>query len=621
MRQLELLAPARDTNIGIAAIDCGADAVYIAGPEFGARQAAGNSIEDIRRLCAYAHNFGARIFITLNTILFDSELEAAGKFMREAQDAGADAFIVQDPAVMRLASNVGVTIPMHASTQCAIRTPDKAAFYASMGMSRLVLERQMSLEQIREIRGAVDCELEFFVHGALCVCYSGQCYLSENIAGRSANRGACIQACRSRYDLADAEGNVLVRNKALLSLKDYSLKNRLGELAEAGICSFKIEGRLKNISYVRNVVREYSQALDALVASNPDKWKRASYGKVVKGFTPDPSKTFNRGYTELFIDGRRGRWAAMDTPKSMGEEIGTVAGIRPSGKDNIEISVKPAKGVSLNLANGDGFSFATDKEVIGFRGDVCIGNTIRCRRVRDLKVGARLWRNISVEFEKALETIPCERVLRADVAITIDSTTAGSYMIYASASSEDGRRVKKTYEGKWDEAKDAARMADTFHIQISKKTGHYKFTLTRLDTGNDLISMPFLSASEINGIRRDLAIMLNAEPCRKEPMAEGDFSEVKLTDARLSYKYNVANRLARMTYESCGADVIDEAYELSHAEGAELMRSKYCIRYELGMCPKFHKSKDSGPLFLLNNGRRLRLGFDCRDCEMTVTEA
>ena len=260
MQALELLAPARNKEIGIAAIDCGADAVYIAGPEFGARQAAGNPVGDIADLCRYAHRFGVRIFVTLNTILYEDELDRAGSLVRELADAGVDALIVQDLGV--ITRNLGTRLPLHASTQCSVRTPEKAAFMESLGFSRIVLERQMSLEEIRSVRQAVGAELEFFVHGALCVCYSGECYLSERIARRSANRGACIQACRSRYDLVDGSGKVLVRDKALLSLKDYNLIRRLGDLAEAGVCSFKIEGRLKNISYVRNVVREYSIALD-----------------------------------------------------------------------------------------------------------------------------------------------------------------------------------------------------------------------------------------------------------------------------------------------------------------------------------------------------------------------
>ena len=323
MRDLELLAPARNADIGIAAIDCGADAVYIAGPAFGARQAAGNAMDDIARLCAYARRFGARIFLTLNTILYDRELPEAERLLRAAKDAGVDAVIVQDLAL------AGTDIlPLHASTQCAIRTPEEAAFHERLGFRRLVLERQISLEDVRRIRAAVGCELEFFVHGALCASYSGQCYLSEQIAGRSANRGACIQACRSLYDLVDAQGRVLERSKALLSLKDLNLISRLDDLARAGVVSFKIEGRLKNISYVRNTVRAYSQALDRMVDAAPQTWRRTSSGRSEGGFTPQLEKTFNRGYTQLFLDGKRGPWAAMEIPKSMGEEIGTVTGTR-----------------------------------------------------------------------------------------------------------------------------------------------------------------------------------------------------------------------------------------------------------------------------------------------------
>jgi putative protease len=259
--------------------------------------------------------------VTLNTILYDNEVEDAFNMMMEVQDAGVDAIIIQDLAIIEMVRrNPGkIHIPLHASTQCAIRTPEQAVFLENLGFSRLILERELSLEEIRKIREAVSCELEFFVHGALCVCYSGQCYLSEKIAGRSANRGTCIQACRSRYDLTDDKGRTLVKDKALLSLKDYNLRERLEDLAEAGITSFKIEGRLKNISYVRNVVRDYSTALEGLLSRRPGKYVRGSYGRVSGGFAPDTDKTFNRGYTELYLDGTKGKWAAMDAAKSMGE--------------------------------------------------------------------------------------------------------------------------------------------------------------------------------------------------------------------------------------------------------------------------------------------------------------
>ena len=621
MRQLELLAPARDLQIGIAAIDCGADAVYIAGPQFGARQAAGNEISDIKLLCDYAHKFGARIFITLNTILYDTELEDAYRFMLAVQDAGADAIIVQDMAIIAMARNgIGnikeeIKIPLHASTQCAIRTPEQARFLEELGFSRIILERQLSLEQIRAIREAVTCELEFFVHGAICVCYSGQCYLSEKIAGRSANRGACIQACRSRYDLVDSNGKVLVRDKALLSLKDYNLRGRLRELAEAGISSFKIEGRLKNESYVRNVVRDYSLSLDRLVAAQPENYERASFGKVTGGFSPDTSKTFNRGYTEMFLDSKRGKWAAMDAAKSMGELVGTVTSI---GRG--EISLRLNKGVSLN--NGDGFSFITRfGKVEGFRGDVCSGSSIKCKVSPSLFVGVSLYRNINSAFEKEIERQACTRVIAvtADLSFTMRD---GQYILEATAVSEDGREVTKTFDAGNQAAENQERIREMLDKQIGKTTGIYRFSAGKVSSESEL---PFMPASFLNNIRRELAEELESIPCNKKDILLRTIIETNrgnlLIQKNVLYKSNVSNHLSEDVYQKCGAKRIEKAYELRQVEGAELMRSKYCIRYELGMCPKHHGTKNTGPLFLLNNGQRFALHFDCGNCEMTVTEA
>ena len=619
MRQLELLAPARDAEIGIAAIDCGADAVYIAGPQFGARQAAGNDISQIRRLCDHAHKYGARIFVALNTILYDDELEAAYRQMLAVQEAGADAIIIQDMAILEMARNgIGniredFRIPLHASTQCAIRTPEHARFLESLGFSRLILERELSLEQIRAIRDAVSCELEFFVHGALCVCYSGQCYLSEHIAGRSANRGACIQACRSRYDLTDASGKVLVRDKALLSLKDYNLRERLADLAEAGITSFKIEGRLKNESYVRNIVRYHSMALDALAAKYPDLYERGSFGKVRGGFTPDPYKTFNRGYTELFLDGKRGKWAAMDAAKSMGEEIGTVTGI---SRGTITVRLLDKKTV---LCNGDGFSFVgKDGNITGFRGDVCEGNTIRCKAAAGLFTGAKLFRNISAAFEKEVERQACIREIGVSVSLEIHSESE-NWTVIASASSEDGRNVSKTYAIEGEQARNLERMEEIIRGQLGKTAGHYSFSFMGLSAPYGL---PFMSASTLNSMRRDLAEMLDKAPCvRKDILCRSlnDVAGTELPHKEVTYKTNISNNISRSIYEAAGAVSIERAYELSPLADAELMRTRYCIRYELGMCPVHHHVKDSGPLFLVNNGRRLALHFDCRRCEMTVT--
>ncbi len=726
---LELLAPARNMSIGIAAIDCGADAVYIAGPAFGARQAAGNSMEDIRRLTEYAHRFGARIFLTLNTILFDNELAEAERLLAGAKDAGVDAIIAQDLAVWELTD-----LPVHASTQCAIRTPEKARLYEGIGASRLVLEREMSLDQIRAIRSSVDCELEFFVHGALCVCYSGQCYMSERIAGRSANRGECIQACRSLYDLVDEAGNVLVRNKALLSLKDYNLKDRLTDLAEAGICSFKIEGRLKNISYVRNVVRAYSLALDELVAADSGKYRRVSFGRSEGGFTPDLAKTFNRGYTQLFLDGKRsGNWSSMDAPKSIGEEVGTVVSISPmrqnfsNGKktsfvldkrtgfstdkrpseENITITVR-MDNPGDRLQNGDGFSFLSKGrgEIVGFRGDVCQGNRITCRNVAGLYPGAKLYRNLSNAFEKELESnLPVRAIpVAVDISVRISDlrvTSTGSvtedarsqslpkllnkdrqpsnrqseptYSLKINAISQDGRSVELEREAGYNAAENAERMRGMFATQISKATGIYSFTLRSLEVETPDGSLPFLPASALNAIRRDLAATLEDMPCKTVPLPTGqavnatgivkvldnrknaidapaylgkcqslkpilsqvsDIQETASDGIHLSYKANIANHVARETYQSLGATQTDDAFEISHRPDAELMRTKYCIRYELGLCPVHLQSgKPQGKgsphglttanlknLSLINNGKRYHLAFDCANCEMIVRQ-
>ena len=611
MTLLELLAPARNADIGIAAIDCGADAVYMAGEEFGARKDAGNSMEDVARLCGYAHRFGARIFLTVNTILFDGELERAHRLMLEAQEAGVDAFIVQDAAVTQWDD---IKVPLHASTQCVIRTPEDARFQESLGYSRLVVERETSLETLKSIRKAVDCELEFFVHGALCVCYSGQCYLSEHLAGRSANRGACVQACRSLYDLVDDSGRVLVRNKALLSLKDYRLLDRLGDLAEAGVCSFKIEGRLKNASYVKNVVREYSMALDALVAAQPERWRRASFGRVSGGFTPATDRTFNRGYTELWLDGKRGRWSSMDAPKSMGEYVGTVRSVHIE-RGGCGIVLSPADGV--RLGNGDGFAFAGKGGIVGFRGDVCEGNTIRCKPVEGLRSGLKLYRNINSAFERELE----RNMPRREIGVALEVSISGKYNIDITATSEDGRQVSCPFKSDLDTAENRERQEAMIREQLSKRSGHYLFSVEKLEIQTPGGSLPLLSASLLNSIRRLVASDLDALPCGKLPMAAGrKDTSVKVGNTALSYKYNVSNAAARALYEARGAESIEPAYELAHRKDSELMRTRYCVRYELGMCPVHQGAKESRPLFLMNNGRRLALHFDCAKCEMTVTE-
>lgn len=609
MRHLELLSPARDIHIGIAAIDCGADAVYIAGPAFGARAAAGNSVEDIAELCRYASLFGARIFVTLNTIIYNDELEEALDLMKKIEEAGADALIVQDPAVIVMARRCGIRMAMHASTQCAIRTPQKAVFYESMGLGRLVLERQMSLDEIKAIRAATRGELEFFVHGALCVCYSGQCYMSEAIEGRSANRGECIQACRSLYDLVDSSGKIILRNKALLSLKDYNLLSRLEDLVEAGVDSFKIEGRLKSETYVRNAVLEYSRALDEIVSRHPDLYRRASFGKVTGGFVPDLEKTFNRGYTELFIDGKRGKWSSMDAPKSIGEPVGKVARILRRG-DKMTVTLS---GERVILSNGDGFSFiGHNSKISGFRGDVASWPQIEGKDVPQLREGMILYRNTDAAFEKRVSSAKTAR----EIAVTVDLDFNVKGLLKAFATREDGRNVFIEIPCPEEEAKDKERMASIVKGQIEKKSGIYSFLLGRAEG-----RLPMMSASFINSVRREVADALGKIPVSKIPLMRLDEEEGVRAPNAISYKDDVANSISRDFYFERGSESVEKAYELTHRTDAELMRTRYCIRHELGMCPIHQGAKNTGELFLLNNGRRFRLGFDCKECEMTVSKA
>ena len=591
MLELELLSPAKDKAVGIAAIDCGADAVYIAGPGWGNRKAAGNSIDDIRELCTYAHRFGVRIYLTVNTIIYPDEWPAVHSMMLEAQDAGVDAFIIREE---RLLSLPDIRVPMHASTQCAIRTPEAARRFEALGCSRIILERALSLQEVRAIREAVSCELEFFVHGALCVCYSGDCRLSEYLDGRSADRGDCIQACRSLYDLVDESGRTLVRGRALLSMRDFKLLDRLEDLARTGVCSFKIEGRLKSASYVKNVVREYSLALDALVAKHPGEYRRASFGKVSGGFTPNSDLTFNRGYTQWWLDGVRGRWSSMDTAN--GEFVGEVQAVRPSG-GGLMLTLKPA-GAGLQLSNGDGFAFfEPGRGVTGFRADRCEGRQIFCKRVDGLRAGVRLYRNINAAFERELEAGSPRR----EIGVDVDVAVSGSFVIELKAETEDGRCVVSRFNADVDKAENRERSEAMLREQLSKRSGVYAFKVRSVSAPG---ALPLLSAGTINSMRRLLAEDIDSYVGLRPPQNDNGVAVQADSSAVPS-----------------GTSVISSERSEPRNLPAELMRTRYCIKYELGLCPRHQKAKPTGALFLVNNGRRLALGFDCAKCEMTVKAA
>jgi len=594
MTSLELLAPARSADIGIAAIRCGADAVYIGGPSFGARASAGNSVEDIERLCSFARPFGVRIFVTVNTLARnDEERRQAVDLMQSLRGKGVAAFILQDTSLIDLIAARGEwQEEFHASTQCTLLDPERAVQLAGMGFSRLILERQLSLDQIRRIRAALppQVQLEAFVHGALCMCYSGACFLSEQLSGRSANRGECSQPCRSRYDLVDSVGHVLVKDKPLLSLKDLCLLERLEDLAAEGICSFKIEGRLKNESYVKNVVRAYDLALWELVQRYPDKYCRSSRGRCSGGFTPDVCKTFNRGYTTLFLDGKRGDWLSGEAAKAMGQKVGTLRSIR-QGSIDITLSEQLLRTERVpgtpggELHNADGLCVTLRSgEVVGFRADrveTLPGGVCRvfCKGVEGLREGAQVWRNLDALFERSLQNDMPQRLIPQEVTIEINESDA-------ILKCPDGTFVSQPLPTDVQSANNQERMRQMIFSQIDKASGNFIFSLKEIVCNTDL---PFLSAAFLNSLRRSLSEKLEDAPA-------------------------VANTVCSMK-NACPA--------VSSAPSGELMRSKYCLKHQLGMCPKnpcANAPAYEGNLYLRNNGRMLELRFDCAKCEMVVLD-
>ncbi len=635
--ELELLAPAKNKSIGIAAINCGADAVYIAGPRFGAREAAGNSISDIAELVGYAHKYGAKVYMVVNTILYEEELQQARETIIEAYNIGCDAIIVQDLSILTMELP---PIELFASTQTNIRTVRQAQFLESLGFSRLILARELSLEQIAAIKGATNTPLESFVHGALCVSYSGQCYMSQKITGRSANRGCCAQACRSNYTLADStgrevrdiNGNPLAKDTPVLSLKDFNLSKRIPELVEAGITSFKIEGRLKNESYIKNVVLLYRRKIDEFLQQNPQ-YKRASYGNCIGGFTPDPAATFNRDYTTLFIDGKRGKWRSKDGAKYLGEYMGNILSTGKNRYGQLHFTYRPEKGKSP-LANGDGLCFVTPKgDILGARANTINGHMVATTEKLEVPSGTRIYRNYNIAFERELEKNPPKRMIPVDLKMKEED---GGYMLYAFT--PDNIQASYLIGPKGDIARDEGLAMENIRKQLGKTTDIFSFSVSEIDVQD----MPFFPASLLNGARREIAAGLQekiketTDAARKK--AAEKFMEEKqgrkpLAAAKeLTYLANCSNSLSRGLYASAGAEAISPAYELQECSRAELMRTKYCIKYEYGLCPNYRTrwgdDKDyrnnlgnvefKEPLYLLNGKNKFELKFDCANCEMLV---
>lgn len=606
MTELELLAPAKNAETAIAAIDHGADAVYIGAPAFGARAAAGNSIADIAAVVDYAHRFNVRVFVTLNTILYDNETDDAIALARELYNAGVDALIVQD---MALLGDGMPPIALHASTQCDTRDAAKARFLADAGFSRIVLARELSLDEIKAIHEATDADLEAFVHGALCVCYSGDCYASLLSTGRSANRGECAQMCRLPYRLTDSRGNDLMPEAHYLSLRDMKRIDRLGDMADAGITSFKIEGRLKDIPYVKNTVAAYSRALDAVVASAPGRYRRSSSGQVTLKFTPDVSKTFNRGFTDYFLDPaerRSGHIASTATPKWVGEAVGTVR--RAEGK-------KLTLNLDKPLNNGDGLGyFDRQGRFNGFRVNRAEGTTVISATPVDIAPGTRLYRNRDKQFDDITGGDTASRTI--GIAMTLASLPDGRVSLRATDCR--GNDITVTDNIAVEQAR-GDQLAPRH--RILSKLGDTIYTLDSLD---DRLGDRFIPASALTSLRRRaIALLDSSQKMRYSREKRRQTAAVTDTAARnLDYHDNVANSRAAAFYKSRNLSVGRRALEVERPHNDEeicVMTTRYCLRRELDCCLR-HRQATKLPreLFLISGNNRYRLDFDCGNCEMRV---
>ena len=598
---LELLSPAGNADIGIAAIDHGADAVYIGAPKFSARADAGVSLADITRLIRHAHLYYARVYVALNTILTDRELAESLDIIREIYQLGADALIIQDAGLLELPLP---PIPLIASTQMHNNTAQKVRFLEAVGFKRVILARELSLAEIGDIRRQTSkIELEAFVHGALCVSYSGQCYMSQAVAGRSGNRGVCAQPCRSHYTLIDGDGNVIQKNKYLLSLKDLNLMNMIPDLIAAGVTSFKIEGRYKGIEYVKNVTAAYRQAIDRFISGHAG-YQRCSSGVSTLTFSPNPDRTFNRGYTQYFISGPGEKVASIDTQKAIGEYLGEITDV---GKDFFRIARN-------DLQNGDGLCFFTKKnDLAGFRVDRVDQGNMYPNSMNALETGTRLYRNHDIAFARILKKSSGVR----RIAVEMDFRQEDK-LIRLTARDEDGNEASMAKEILFEPPRDPARARQQIETHLAS-TGSTPYTVSRLT-----IEPPepgFLSASVLNGMRRDVLETLTKIRQEAYPRRDITFTpnDAPYPEKELDFHANVFNDLARKFYERHGAAVTEPAFEaLSETTGKTVMTTRYCIRHQLDLCPKAQRKgrSVSEPLRLRDAHHTYRLEFDCRQCRM-----
>lgn len=650
MRTLELLAPAKNLECGIAAIDHGADAVYIGAPRFGARAAAGNSLDDIRQLCRYAHQYQAKVHVTVNTIIYDSELNDTLDMIRDLQEAGVDALLLQDMGVLYALQGKGPsavdftwTRELHSSTQCDTRSAEKVKWLQALGFNRAVLARELSVKEISDIHQAVpDMDLEVFVHGALCVSYSGVCYASEKCFGRSANRGECAQFCRMKFNLQDSDNKEIEHQRHLLSLKDMCQIDNLEALADAGACSFKIEGRLKDAGYVKNVVSAYSQRLDEICRKHPQKYARPSFGRPRYEFEANLKKTFNRGFTNYFLKGRQPDIASFDTPKAIGEFVGKVKEIRGNSFNVASIA---------SFTNGDGLCFINDEhELEGFRVNRAQGNRLYPLKMpANLRPGTGLYRNNDQAFEKILAGKTAERKIPVKITFSLyDEDGRSGFSAEAQYVREQGigwGSDDSNYLGKGIVAFEHNPAQKPQHDNIVRqlsKLGGTIYECREVEIKNQADNY-FIPSSVLTELRRNLMedIEKNADISSSVKAVSGGSlssaedglqeSKVKVWQreyGKYGYLYNIANKSAHEFYKLHGMNHTENAFELSKTsfQGTKtgeslIMQCRHCIRYSLGYCVKRGGRKPTWkePLYLeLGDGRRFRLEFACNVCQMNI---
>lgn len=595
IRNVELLSPAKDIAIGLAAINNGADAVYIGAPSFGARKAAGNSIEDLTRLIEYAHRFYCRVFVTLNTLLYDHELPAAEKLIRQLYDIGTDAIIIQDPGILKLDIP---PISLHASTQMHNYDLERIKFLDRIGFQRIVLARELSLEQIRVIRREVKAELEVFIHGALCVSLSGQCYLSQYMSGRSANRGECAQPCRMKWSVKDSAGKVLVKDKHILSLKDLNLSSYIDDLIDIGVDSFKIEGRLKDENYVSNVTNYYSSLINQHAEV-----KRVGSGSVIPGFTADPERSFNRGYTSYFVEKRERGMVNMDTPKSMGKRVGIV---------------KQVKGNSFliegneQIYNADGLCYLEQGELKGIRVNSVEGDRMVCNEMLTVLPGTVLFRNYDHNFSVLLERNKSVRKIRVKI-----KASAQNGHLALEVTDEDGMTAFYEPDEVFEQA-NKSEQAERIRQQLTK-CGDTDFICESADyEGNEVL---FIPAAAINAARRCLLDRLcEIRESAREKVTMGTLDHSAVYKAEVDWHNNVVNKNAALFYREHGATEIEPGFEREgNTKDRELMHTRYCLLYETGRCRKCNRNEDlKFPLFIYNDRQQFQLEFDCGECFMKI---